>query len=71
MKAKDVKVGDTIKTWWGKMLVESTRIRYNKNGKKKILFKGINLGGSGTIVGSVALDSEYENSKVTIIKRVK
>tara|TARA_R100000234_G_C5003359_1_gene181402 strand:+ start:5040 stop:5255 length:216 start_codon:yes stop_codon:yes gene_type:complete len=68
MTAKDVKAGDTIKTWWGKMIVESTRIRYMKNGRKKIQFKGINLGGMGTIVGNVALDSKYEDTKVTVIR---
>ena len=49
-------------------IVESTRIRYMKNGRKKIQFKGINLGGMGTIVGNVALDSKYEDTKVTVIK---
>ena len=66
-KAKDVKIGDTIKTWWGKMIVEDVRIRYMKNKKRKIQFKGINLGGSGTIVGEVALESKFEDSKVIII----
>lgn len=66
-KAKDVKIGDTIKTWWGKMTVEDVRIRYMKNKKRKIQFIGINLGGSGTIVGEVALESKFEDSKVIII----
>ena len=66
-KAKDVKIGDTIKTWWGKMTVEDVRIRYMKNKKRKIQFIGINLGVSGTIVGEVALESKFEDSKVIII----
>ena len=65
-KSKNVKIGDTIKTWWGKMVVENINIEKMKNGKKKYNFVGVNLGGGGTIVGQSCFESKYENSKVKL-----
>ena len=63
MIVKDVKVGNVLKTWWGKMTVEKIEIETLKNGRKLYHFWGVNLGGRGTIVGDTCVESKYENSK--------
>ena len=63
--SKDVKIDNIIKTWWGKMVVKNIKIEKMKSGKKKYCFTGVNLGGSGTIVGDSCFESKYETSKVT------
>jgi len=48
------------------MVVKNIKIEKMKSGKKKYCFTGVNLGGSGTVVGDSCFESKYETSKVTI-----
>jgi len=62
---KDVKVGNIIKTWLGRLIVSEIKVIQMKNGKNKY---NIN----GTVIGIKGRDDEYygvtmyETSKVTI-----
>ncbi len=71
-KAKDIKVGDSIKTNWGRvMVVDRIKITKTKSGRGKYCFFGLYTVAPFNLVGKQTAEDRYENTKVDILKGSK
>jgi hypothetical protein len=70
--AKDVKVGDSIKTNWSRiMVVDCIEITKTKSNKKRYTFRGVYTNapkGSEYVIGKSSREDRYENTKVQILQ---
>ena len=63
--AKDIEVGDTIKTNWGRrMVVNSIEVTKTKNNKNQYEFRGIIIVGPEYSVGEKTREYKRENTKI-------
>ena len=68
-KAKDVKVGDSIKTNWGRvMVVDRIEITKTRKGKEKYSFSGLYTVAPKWVIGKQIKEDRFENTKVDILK---
>jgi len=71
-KAKDVKVGNLIKTNWGRvMVVDRIEITKTKSGRGKYCFSGLYTVAPKWVIGKRTTEDRYENTKVDILKESK
>ena len=70
--AKDIKVGDTIETNWGRrMVVNSIEVTKMKNNKNQYEFIGITTIGPVWAVGKKTRENKRENTKIKTFEGAK
>ena len=68
-KAKDVKLGDSIKTNWGRvMVVDHIAITKTRKGKEKYSFSGLYTVAPKWVIGKQVTEDRFGNTKVNILK---
>ena len=68
-KAKDVRIGDSIKTNLGLVMVDNNiQITKTKNERKRYCFSGFYTLAPKWVVGKKIKEDRFENTKVDILK---